>query len=111
MNLNLKNLSKLGFKGGLMTGSTSIALLWRVRGNRVEFASGHYPGTLGVFILTPRQLKSFERGKLVLVPQGFCSPMHSNYLGGETILHVGPVKSCKEVEEIFEKALDKTAKS
>ena len=110
MNLNLRNLSKLGFKGGLMTRPTSIALLWRVRGNRVEFASGYHPGTLGVFTLTPRQLKSFERGSLSLVPEGFCSPMHSNYLGGETTLHVGPVKSCKQVEEIFQKHLDKTAK-
>lgn len=101
MYLNLKNLSKLGFKGTFMTGNTSISLLWRVKGNRVEFTSGYTPNMLGYFTLTPRQLKSFNAGKLSLVPTGFCNATGGESLTEHIILHTGPVKSCKQVEEIF----------
>ena len=99
MNLNLKNLSKLGFKGTGMFGGGG--LLYRVKANTVEFASAYTPNMLGRFVLTPRQMKSFHAGKLSLVPEGFCNPSSRSYLTEHTTLHRGPVKSCAQIERVF----------
>lgn len=99
MNFNPKNLSKLGFKGTGMFGGGG--LLYRVKGNTVEFVSVYVPNMLGRFTLTPRQMKSFHAGKLSLVPEGFCNPSSRNFLTEHTVLHRGPIKSRAQVEEIF----------
>lgn len=108
MNLNLKNLGPLGFKGGLMASKTSIELLWKQIGNDVFYASGHFPGAVGVFRLSAKQATEFHQGKVGLLPPGFCNPM-----GGKVItenhetLFKGTVKNKKHLLSIINQAISK----
>ncbi len=110
MRLNLKNLSNLGFTGGLMSRSISIDVLWRKDEalNRVWFTSGYSPNMVGYFQLTQREMARFKAGKIGLTPPGFCSPGTScPMIGGEraTILFEGIVKSKKHLLGILNQGL------
>ena len=104
MNLNLKNLARLGFKSNTVFATkTSVALLWREKTDRVEYASGYPPETLGAFALTPSEIKKFRAGKLSLVPAGFCSPMAGQRQTRDdgVVLHQGHVRSAAHLEKVF----------
>jgi hypothetical protein len=106
MNLNLKNLSKAGFKAAsIMATQTSLGLFYRVKPLKcgfvkVEYASSLFPSTLGVFDLTWGESRSFRAGHLSLLPPGHCNP-----IGGKTVfgrvIHEGPVNSLRHLECIF----------
>lgn len=107
MNLSLRNLSPLGFRGGLMTQLTSIALLWRTdhATNRIYFTSGYTPNMVGFYQLTKPEMVLFTAGHLILLPPGFCSPGsgRTKVKGPEhaVILHEGDVKSRKHLTAIL----------
>lgn len=108
MKLNLKNLEPLGFKGGLMASKTSIELLWKQINNNVFYASGYFPGAVGMFRLSAKQAKEFDEGKVGLLPPGFYNPM-----GGKVItenhetLFEGTVKNKKHLLSIINQATSK----
>lgn len=119
MNLNLRNLAPLGFKSGdPRTTSTSISLLHRVKGPRVEYASGscpnqvgyrveyasgYCPNQLGYFDITARQLRAFRAGQLGLQPPGFCSPMGGAIVTDARVIYEGTVRSKQHLEQLFSK--------
>ncbi len=104
MHLNLRNLAPLGFKGGAMTGPTSISLLWRVQGNVVQYASGYTPQSIGLFHLTPALMRRFVDGKLILSPPGFCSPTagRTPVCSDPYATYQGRVRSKAHLEQLLE---------
>jgi len=102
MKLNKKNLAPIGFQSGIMTSPTSMTLHWRTREDRVEFADG-INHRVGVFKLTPKHMRAFKKGKLSLVPPGFCAPTRkeSEVLSDCEILHEGDVRSKAHLEKIL----------
>ena len=106
MNLNLKNLGPLGFKGGLMTGKRDIGLLWKMVGDQVIFTSGYTPNKVGLFSLTPKQAEKFRKGELSLVPEGITvSPCSRNSITKYKLLHYGPVKNTRHLMSIINRSV------
>lgn len=102
MNYNLRNLGRAGFKfTGLFSSPNSFGLFYRVRGNRVEYASSYWPPTLGYFELDAKEMKAFKEGKISLCPPGFCNPSGGNTLTNATILSTEPVRNLKALEKVF----------
>jgi hypothetical protein len=102
MNLNLKNLQPLGFRGGRMDSKTSITLLWVIRGSSVFYTSGYSPNTVGVFHLKPAEMKKFKKGRVSLLPPGFCNATGGEVLTDCRILHRGTVRSKKHLMSIID---------
>ena len=104
MNLNLRNLAPLGFKGGIMTRPTSLSLLWRIRDNRVEYTSGYGSGPcLGIYLLEPAEMRRFKAGKLGITPPGFCNPMGRKTIAKPAYAtYQGRVRSKAHLEQLLE---------
>ncbi len=102
MKLNLKNLEPAGFKStALFPTKLDGGLFYRKKADRVEFASSRRGQSLGVFLLTKSQMKSFEAGKLSLVPPGCCNPSGRKSLENGRVAYAGKVRSIKFLEDIF----------
>lgn len=103
MKLNKRNLEPLGFRSGLLTGATSLALHWRTRNDRVEFCDG-ISKRIGVFTLSSKDMGLFHKDQIVLVPPGCCAPMagQRRVIKDCTILFEGEPRSKKHVEKILD---------
>lgn len=102
MNLNLRNLARAGFRStSIFSSPRAIGLLYRCKGTDVEFTSGYCPNRLGVFRLTKSQFNQFKRGRLSLVPPGFCNPSGGKSVQEAIMLFEGTVRSVKHLERIF----------
>jgi len=108
MNLNLRNLGPLGFRGGAMSSKDSQGLLWKREGSNVFYTYGFTPNTVGVFRLSVKDAVAFVTGQVGLLPPGFCNPMGGRTITeGCEILHTGKVHSKKHLLSIMEGATKK----
>lgn len=110
MQLNKKNLAKLGFKGAhIFCSPTSLDIHWKKIDNTVIFADG-INNRIGFFILNSVEEEQFSNNQLSLVPPGFCSPSNSTIKEDVTMVFEGEPKSTKHFLKIIQTALRKSDK-
>lgn len=102
MKLNKKNLIKHGFRASHPFADRLYeGLHWKKINNQVIFTDGHSP-QIGVFILTSKEVKAFNRGDLSLVPPGCCAPTRKNIKEDCEILLDREPRSRRELEKILQ---------
>lgn len=109
IHLNHSKLHPLGFiYHGMFTPSKrEKGTFIKKQGNNFLYInSSHFPQTIGVFQLTAKEMKDYQKDNATLVAPGFCAPSkgHRYEITRFVTIHTGEVRSPKHFLELLKKA-------
>lgn len=114
MNIYLRHVERLGFKGsGMFCDAKWHSYYYHVDYPRrtIVVVGNLTPQTVSVFWLTPGQFRAFRAGKLGLTPPGCCNATGGKSLDDPYVLFKGTIKDWRHLDLLITQAMEATPKN
>jgi hypothetical protein len=101
-----KHAEQLGFKSsdlfkGGQRAASSIYYKVESKELRVIYLSNYSNQHIGVFYLTPKEMRKYQAGRLSLIPDGCCSPGRESQKNDPAIVYSGDIKDFRHLRKLL----------